>query len=626
MAPKGHDPNYIDALLWTTGSGRPLRWKGKGGGPVTIEYSFYEAGQKAMPLGDHGSPRAATAEQRAGIASALEAWERVAAIDFVERSGSDAQVRIAYGELPSSWLAVTHVQYSGKGVLKRAEIWLNDRYAYMDDTEAGSFAHFVMLHEIGHALGLDHPFDGAATLGARFDNAGYTVMSYEDHPGTGRGADGLPLAPVTPMLYDIAAVQKLYGANRTAATGDDTYRFPDGPAEIRTIWDAGGTDTIDASDQVLPVVIDLREGEASSIGRKGTGRDLGKVASDNIRIAFGTVVENAVGGAGDDVLRGNDAANRLTGGGGDDVLRGGGGSDVFVFGGDFGRDRIEDIADGEALVFEGIDPLDLRFLRKGDDLVVRHGDDRVTLVGFHAEPTTITINGLTYGPAGFVDEAPGPGRPGGADTGPAAATLVGSAGRDRLRGGEGDDELSGGGGNDALYGGDGGDTLDGGNGNDRLDGGAGADRLSGGADNDRLAGGEGDDTLEGEEGNDRIAGGAGDDRLSGGAGNDRLAGGDGNDTLEGGEGDDRISGGAGIDVLVVDGSSDDFLLRGRGGKFRLTDLDPTDGDLGSDRVNGVEFLQFDDVLLDVRGRTPEPVDAVAFAGPPVDLADLLHPA
>ncbi|GBD42699.1 Serralysin [bacterium HR40] len=581
MAPAGQDPNYIAALLWKTSDGRQLRWPSSGQG-TRIAFDFWDPGDPAMTLGAYRGVRAADGAQREGLRAALSPWERVANIDFVETPGKAARLRIAYGELPGNWVAMTHVEYDGRGTLLRAEIWLNDRYAYMDRLESGTFGHFVAIHEIGHALGLDHPFEGGPSLGPVFDNASYTAMSYADPPGTGRDAWGLPLSPSTPMLYDIAAVQFLYGANAQATAGDDVYIFGDGLARVATLWDAGGTDTIDASGQRLPVVIDLAEGAASDIGRRGMGKDWNRVADDNIRIAFGTVIENAIGGSGNDVLYGNDAANRLAGGPGDDRLFGRGGCDTFVFEGGFGRDRIEDIENGEILLFPGLAPADLTLLRQGTDLVLAHGDDRVTLSGFLATTATVTVNGQPLGAQGWVANGTG--------TAVAGLALSGGAGNDVLRGGSGDDLLVGGAGNDRLFGRDGGD---------------------------RLFGGDGADTLDGGDGSDALVGGAGADRLWGGTGNDVCVGGPGNDAIDGG---------AGLDIAVVSGRFAGFRLTGWKGGFRLVDLDPSDGDEGSDRLERIEFLRFDDAILDLRGPQPTLVEASVLPLPAADLEALLQPA
>lgn len=590
----------LEALLWKL-DGQRLRWQGRGSGPVRIEYSFYEPGQPTPGLGHYPGVQSPTAAQREGITRALEAWEQVANIDFVETNSSQAQLRIAFGDLPGTWLGMTHVTYVGSGVLNKAEVWLDTTYSYMADTTPGTFGHFVALHEIGHVLGLGHPFGHAHALPKQFDHAGYTVMSYDDHPGTGRDAVGLPLAPQTPMLYDMVAAQFLYGP-ANSSNGDNTYAFTDGLAQIRTIWDSGGIDTIDASGQVLPVVIDLREGAASDIGRRGSGKNWTKVADDNVRIAFGTVIENAKGGAGNDTIIGNAAANRLEGGAGNDVLEGGGGKDTFVFSGRFGTDRIVDIADGEWLEFNGIARSALSFQRSGQDLIIRHGSDKVIVEGFHQIARSLYINGELWSGEDRNGTLLSPSEPSGAQ-------LVGSAGRDTLRGTALNDHLAGLDGNDRLIGLKGDDRLEGGNGNDVLEGGVGEDVLDGGTGNDRLRGGDGNDTL------------------SGGDGDDRLDGGNGDDVFIADPGNDVILGGPGMDLLIVAGRFEDFRIKASGGTYQLMDLNASDGDLGRDTISAVESLRFDDVLVSLTGSRPTVVEGgAAFSGPPVQLDDLLHPA
>ena len=68
--------------------------------------------------------------------------------------------------------------------------------------------------------------------------------------------------------------------------------------EIRAIWDAGGIDTLDASNQALGAAIDLGAGAFSSIGV----RDGGRAAAQNVAIAYGVVIENATGSGGNDTI------------------------------------------------------------------------------------------------------------------------------------------------------------------------------------------------------------------------------------------------------------------------------------------------------------------------------------
>ena len=99
-----------------------------------------------------------------------------------------------------------------------------------------------------------------SALGAgQYDQERYTVMSYSIVGGAGGGR------AATPMPLDILAIQHIYGANMAYRTGDDTYVAAlDGV--MRTQWDAGGTDTIDASSIAHNLTLDLRPGTVMDLG------------------------------------------------------------------------------------------------------------------------------------------------------------------------------------------------------------------------------------------------------------------------------------------------------------------------------------------------------------------------
>jgi Ca2+-binding RTX toxin-like protein len=111
------------------------------------------------------------------------------------------------------------------------------------------------------------------------------------------------------------------------------------------------------------------------------------------------------------------------------------------------------------------------------------------------------------------------------------ATIVGTAGNDKIKGTPKADVIVARGGNDVIDGLGGKDLICAGGGADKVRAGVGADKVSGGYGNDRISGYKGNDKLFGMQGRDQVSGGAGDDRVNGGAGTDRCYAGAGSDTL-----------------------------------------------------------------------------------------------
>jgi len=246
----------------------------------------------------------------------------------------------------------------------------------------GGYGKLTIVHELGHALGLKHPFEEGAVLPDDLDNRVNTVMSYTDFKrlvpvfwgnispfGTREvGASYSQIYSDGFMVYDIAALQSIYGANTTARTGNDVYRFNENPF-YHTIYDAGGVDTLDFSQTTHPNVIRLTPGSYSDINYRsietqireqqeryqqelGTNhfdswvaevfnqyRDEIYTGQNALGIAYGTVIENAIGGSGDDIFYDNSVDNTLTGNGGDDTFYLGAGGFDTVDGGE-GVDRV----------------------------------------------------------------------------------------------------------------------------------------------------------------------------------------------------------------------------------------------------------------------------------------------
>ena len=97
---------------------------------------------------------------------------------------------------------------------------------------------------------------------------------------------------------------------------------------VVTLWSGGTGNALNLSGFSSDSTINLAPGSFSSAAG----------LTNNIGIAFGTVIETAIGGGGNDTLLGNDLHNVLRGGAGNDLVRGGAGNDSLW--GDSGNDTL----------------------------------------------------------------------------------------------------------------------------------------------------------------------------------------------------------------------------------------------------------------------------------------------
>lgn len=234
----------------------------------------------------------------------------------------------AYANYPGSTLSTSVA----------GDVWANTGSVSTTSLAFGSYSYHALMHEIGHAIGLSHPgmYNAAPgvsityTANAQFrqDTQEFTMMSYFDESNTGAQYNGYSN---TPMMFDIAALQNIYGANMSTRTTDTVYGYnatAGAPfnfwagAHAFTIWDAGGNDSIDGSGYSGAQTIDLNWGGFSSMAGM----------TYNVCIAVGVTIENAIGGGGADTLIGNSAGNWLIGNGGNDTIFGGDGVDVLLGG------------------------------------------------------------------------------------------------------------------------------------------------------------------------------------------------------------------------------------------------------------------------------------------------------
>lgn len=366
---------------------------------VRLTYSFPESGSPwSTAPGEYGlgtdsdepwrSFRSLTEPEREAVRAALQAWASVADLQFVEvpdDAGSQGRLRFAWTSAGPD--EQSHV-YEVNDTAKAADVWLNLDALWIGGFSLGSYGYSTLIHEIGHALGLAHPFEGAVTLPVAEEGYANTLMSYTAYAG--EPLSWVDFEPTTPMRYDILAIQSLYGANLEHRAGDDLYRFEQGASYFETIWDGGGEDTLAWAAATQGALIDLRPGAYSTLGTARTYWNASFTESwqdpATVAIAFGTLIEHAIGGDADDRLVGNHAPNRLEGrggndtlegdtgddtlwgGAGDDSIDGGPGLDTAVYGGPRGAYRVTLEAQTARLEGpEGVDTLfDVERLRFGD--------------------------------------------------------------------------------------------------------------------------------------------------------------------------------------------------------------------------------------------------------------------
>ena len=304
--------------------------------------------------------RPLSASNQVYFAAALQQWANVANLQFslvADTSTNVGDIRAAFSYISSYANAQAWSTTPGSSATA-GDVWFNSiGSSVIDSWVPGSFSFFTALHEIGHALGFKHPFYESGELGAvlpaSLNTRQYSVMSYTNQANDlfrtiTYNADGSlslqtdQVNPETPMVLDIAAMQYLYGANTTYNTGDDVYSFDIATPFYKTIWDAGGNDTISVGNFTENCVIDLTPGNYSSIRITSAPIPAGYTVTagtaptydgaGNLGIAYGAIIENAVGGSGNDTLIGNEADNTLDGGAGNDILSGGAGNDSLIGG------------------------------------------------------------------------------------------------------------------------------------------------------------------------------------------------------------------------------------------------------------------------------------------------------
>ncbi len=342
------DDSRVSISKWfNDGTGTPIAPTSKAGTPGgVVKYAFDGS------VGEQG---------KAGYEAALTLWSDIADIKFAKVSMSDnPNLKIYNTDQLNGYSFIPHNKFidatagvsdlptqmapNTRGGPNRVDLNAEDwTFNFMTDNLS---IEGTVVHELGHMIGLGHagPYNGSVQSEARtpYDNRLFTTMSYKpagdesekfkgQYPVQGSwwgskksNGDWLWGDSQTPMMLDILAAQRLYGASKsTTFAGGQTYGFNTNIADsakrfydfsinkepIVTIYNSGVNNTLDVSGFEWNSRINLNPGTFSSASADGS-------LANNIAIALDTRIDTAIGGAGNDTFILNGHGDTIDGGGG----------------------------------------------------------------------------------------------------------------------------------------------------------------------------------------------------------------------------------------------------------------------------------------------------------------------
>lgn len=294
-------------------------------------------------------------DEKAVVYDTFEFLESTTPLSFTEVSGTQGDLRFNVVEIANENVH-SFAFYPGGSELG-GDVFIGLDAHNEGEFDPGHYNYMTVFHEIGHALGLKHPFE-APTIDDEYDNYNYTVMSYTrgknlfpefSYEGGSVSATYEDAYNTSYMSYDVKALHHIYGTNTATNTGNDTYSLLFDNREYYLAWDGGGLDTIDVATASGSSEINLKGGELSSLDIHDIDMQIAETmdwyhgqgitwnddwvqetytnqadnlytGENNFSILPGVYIENVMTGSAADTVYDNEVDNSIITGAGNDVI------------------------------------------------------------------------------------------------------------------------------------------------------------------------------------------------------------------------------------------------------------------------------------------------------------------
>lgn len=264
------------------------------GSSVTeLTYNFLSSAPSGQNMTEF---REMTDAQKEAVRRAFDYYSKIINVSFREVTGNGTG-NINLGSNQQTGSAGYANPPNASGVKDKAFLFLAHNAATNSapGMQEGGYGYMTVLHEIGHTLGLKHPGNynagGGGTPGPYLptaeDSHQFSMMSYNASNST-RGAN-----PSSAMLYDVAALQYLYGTKANSSTATDgVFNFSPDEKAVRTLWSNTGTDRIDLSALRHGSDVDLNAGAFSNINKTAAAESTVHSGNKNVALAYGSKVNS----------------------------------------------------------------------------------------------------------------------------------------------------------------------------------------------------------------------------------------------------------------------------------------------------------------------------------------------